>query len=115
MLPARIEASSPADFTVYVGTARGLTRFAVLFVIDLATRRVAIAGIIGEPDSAWVIQCAVNSPIRMMDACAGNPSSSMIAIDASPMRLLRRWRGGGVETVRRPHRSPNLNAYANAS
>ena len=38
-------------------TASGLTRFAVLFVIDLATRRVEIAGIHREPDSAWVVPC----------------------------------------------------------
>ena len=44
-------------FTVEVWTAGGLTRFAVLFVIDLATRRVEIAGILREPDSAWVVQC----------------------------------------------------------
>lgn len=44
-------------FTVEVWTAVGLTRFAVLFVIDLATRRVEIAGILPEPDSAWVTQC----------------------------------------------------------
>jgi hypothetical protein len=44
-------------FTVEVWTAGGLTRFAVLFVIHLATRRVEIAGILPEPDSAWVIQC----------------------------------------------------------
>jgi hypothetical protein len=43
--------------TVEVWTAGGLTRFAVLFVIDLATRRVEIAGILPEPDSAWVLQC----------------------------------------------------------
>jgi transposase InsO family protein len=39
-------------FSVEVWTAGGLTRFAVLFVIDLATRRVEIAGILPEPDSA---------------------------------------------------------------
>jgi len=44
-------------FSVEVWTAGGLTRFAVLFVIDLATRRVEIAGIVREPDSAWVVQC----------------------------------------------------------
>ena len=44
-------------FSVEVWTARGLTRFAVLFAIDLATRRVEIAGIVREPDGAWVVQC----------------------------------------------------------
>jgi transposase InsO family protein len=39
-------------FSVEVWTAEGLTRFAVLFVIDLATRRVEIAGTLPEPDSA---------------------------------------------------------------
>ena len=52
----RIEASSATTdfFSVEVWTAGGLTRFAVLFVMDLATRRVEIAGIVREPDSAWV-------------------------------------------------------------
>src|SRR5262249_52407012 len=45
-------------FSVEVWTPTGLTRFAVLFVIDLATRRVQIAGIASELDSAWVIQCS---------------------------------------------------------
>jgi transposase InsO family protein len=39
-------------FTVDIWTGRGLTRFALLFVIDLATRRVEIAG--AEPDSTWM-------------------------------------------------------------
>ena len=34
-----------------------VTRYLVLFVIELATRRVHIAGIASEPDSARVVQC----------------------------------------------------------
>ena len=37
-----------------------MTRFAVLFVIDLSTRRIHIAGIAPEPDTAWMIQIARN-------------------------------------------------------
>ena len=57
-LTAHRHVLAAADFfPVEVWTARGLTRFAVLFVIDLATRRVEIAGMLPEPDSAWVTQC----------------------------------------------------------
>ena len=38
-------------FTVEVWTGRGLTRFAVLFLIELSTRRIEIAGITSEPDA----------------------------------------------------------------
>jgi hypothetical protein len=44
-------------FTVEVWNATGLKRYAVLFAIELATRRVQIAGIESEPDSGWVVQC----------------------------------------------------------
>jgi hypothetical protein len=56
-LKAHWDVLAAADFfSVEVWTATGLTRYAVLFVIELATRRVQIAGIASEPDSAWVIQ-----------------------------------------------------------
>ena len=46
-LTAHWDVPSAADFfTVEVWTATGLTRFAVLFVIHVATRRVEIAGIV---------------------------------------------------------------------
>jgi hypothetical protein len=57
-LKAHWDVLAAADFfTVEVWTASGLTRYAILLVIKLATRRVEIAGIAPEPDSAWVIQC----------------------------------------------------------
>jgi len=43
-------------FTIDVWTGRGLTRFAVLFIIELSTRRVEIAGITSAPDAAWMSQ-----------------------------------------------------------
>jgi hypothetical protein len=47
-------------FTVDVWTGSGLTRLAVLFIIELSTRRIQIAGITSEPDSAWMDQMSRN-------------------------------------------------------
>jgi hypothetical protein len=46
--------------TVEVLTWTGLTRFYVLFVTAFETRRVEIAGIIRQPDGAWMLQVARN-------------------------------------------------------
>ena len=47
-------------FTIEAITWRGLVRYFVLFVIDLKTRRVQIAGILASPDGAWMRQVARN-------------------------------------------------------
>lgn len=41
-------------FTVETWTSRGLKRFHVLFVIDLATRRVEVVGVTDRPHWEWV-------------------------------------------------------------
>jgi putative transposase len=43
-------------FSVEVLTPRGLVRYLVLFVIDLKTRTVEIAGIVRQPDGDWMKQ-----------------------------------------------------------
>ena len=54
-LAAHGDGLAAADcFTVEVWTPRGLTRFTVLVLIHLASRRVQIAGISAEPDGPWV-------------------------------------------------------------
>ena len=47
-------------FTVEVWTRRGLQRFIVLFFIDLATRKVEIAGIAQAANGLWMSQIARN-------------------------------------------------------
>ena len=47
------------DFlSVELPTPRGLVRCFVLFVIDIATRKLQIAGIKAQPDGAWMKQVA---------------------------------------------------------
>jgi putative transposase len=47
-------------FTVEVWTRSGLTMFIVLFLIDLSTRRVEIAGIATKANGVWMDQAARN-------------------------------------------------------
>ncbi len=47
-------------FTTEVWTARGLVTYFTLFVIDVATRRVYIAGTTTNPNSEWMAQIARN-------------------------------------------------------
>ena len=48
-------------FTVEVWTCRGLTRFVVLFFMDLSTRKVEIGGIAGSANGLLMSQIARNS------------------------------------------------------
>jgi transposase InsO family protein len=91
---------------------RSVDRFAVLFVIDLATRRVEIAGIVPEPDGAWVLQCGR----QMTDPAEGILAEKRYLLhDRDPLftdAFRETLSAAGVEMVRLPPRSPNLNAYA---
>ncbi|AMY08553.1 hypothetical protein LuPra_01756 [Luteitalea pratensis] len=106
------EVLAAADFfSVEVWTAGGLTRFAVLFVIDLATRQVDIAGIHREPDSAWVVQCGR----QLTDPDDGWLRGRRFLLHDRDPRFAEAFAdtlaAAGVETVRLPPRSPNLKDY----
>ena len=61
-LAAHWDVLAAADFfTVEVWTPRGLTRFTVLVLSHLASRRVQIAGISAEPDGPWGTQLMRNA------------------------------------------------------
>jgi putative transposase len=99
-------------FTVEAVTWAGLVRFHVLFVIDLATRRVEIAGITEQPHEAYMKQMARN----LTDAIDGFLlKHSYIIMDRDPLfchSFRDMLKNSGVRPVRLPSRSPNLNAYA---
>ena len=112
-LQAHLEGLAACDlFTVEVLTLDGLKRYLVLFVIELKTRYIHIAGIHPLPDGALTEQMARN----LTDPDSGFLRASHHLIhDRDPLytRVFEEiLRSGGVQPVRLPARSPNLNAYA---
>jgi transposase InsO family protein len=99
-------------FSVEVITRSGLIRYFVLFVIDLKTRRVEIAGILPRPNGEWMSQIARN----LADCETGFLNGSRHLIHDRDPLFTRSFReilkSSGVEPVKLPARSPNLNAYA---
>jgi putative transposase len=99
-------------FTVEAVTLSGLVRYHVLFLIDLKSRRVEIAGIVHEPHGAWMQQIGRN----LTDAVDGFLlGKRYLIMDRDPL-FTRAFRtmlaDSGVKSLRLPPRSPNLNAYA---
>ena len=99
-------------FTVEVLTLAGLKRYLVFFVIELETRRVTIAGIHPQPYGAWMKQLARNltDPV---EGCLRTASHLIHDRDPLYTRVFGEiLTGGGVQPIRLPPKSPNLNAYA---
>jgi transposase InsO family protein len=99
-------------FSVEVVNWTGLTRYYVLFVIDLKTRKVEIAGISPGPHGEWMNQVGRN----LTDCDEGFLNGSRYLIhDRDPLftkSFQEILRSSGVDAVKLPARSPNLNAYA---
>jgi len=99
-------------FSVEVLTWTGLVRYFVLFIIDLKTRRVEIAGIAQQPHGEWMKQMARN--LTDVDDGFLNGARHLIH-DRDPLftKAFREiLKPSGVKTVKLPARSPDLNAYA---
>jgi len=88
-----------------------LARFHVLFVIEVATRRVHLAGITTNPTGAWTTQAARNLLMRLPEDHrfrflvrdgAGQFTDAFDAVLA----------GAGITAIRTPPPSPQANAFA---
>ena len=99
-------------FTVEAWTRNGMTRFLVLFLIDLSSRRVEIAGRARQANGLWMSQVACN----LTDATGGFLVGKRYLIhDRDPLftaEFLATLAASGVQSVKLPPRSPNLNAQA---
>ena len=112
-LKAHFESIAATDFfTVEIWTPRGLIRHWVLFVIDLPTRRIEIAGISRAPCGTWT-EHVFRSLIDDFDGFL--IGKRYLIHDRDPLftaALDNLLRAAGVRPLRLPARSPNLNAYA---
>ena len=99
-------------FTVEICSWRGLVTYYVLFVMDLSTRRVHVAGITRNPNTPWMMQMARN----LTDPIDGFLLDKRVLIIDRDSKYCEAFRhlleSSGVKPVRLPARSPNLNAFA---
>ena len=99
-------------FSIEVLTWRGLVRYLVLFVIDLKTRKIVIAGMSPAPDGQWVTQLARN----LTDPESGFLMNARFLIhDRDPLFTEAfgiTLANSGVRPIKLPAQCPNLNAYA---
>jgi len=107
------EVIAAADFfTIEAWTRKGLTRFLVLFLIDLSSRRVQIAGVTRDANALWMSQVARNLSHAAEGFLIGK---RYVLHDRDPLftaELLEILESTGVQSVKLPPRSPNLNAHA---
>jgi len=100
------------DFTtIEVWTKGGLVTYYLLFVMELATRRVHFAGCTSNPDGPWMKQIARNLT-DAMDGFLGGKRYLIMDRDTKFTDAFRSiLQGEGIKSVRLPPRSPNLTPH----
>ena len=112
-LKAHWNVLAAADFfTVEVWTPRGLVTFYVFFLIELATRRIEIAGITPGPNEAWMTQIGRNLTDPIDGFLAGKELLILDRDSKYSSAFQDLLKDSGITVVQLPPRSPNLNAYA---
>jgi transposase InsO family protein len=98
-------------FTVEVATWHGPVTYYVLVVMQLATRRVEVAGLTPHPTAAFMQQCAR----QLTDPYEGFLLGKRYLLHDRDTKFTPAFDGllkaSGVEPVLLPPRSPNLNAH----
>jgi hypothetical protein len=99
-------------FTTEVRTVRGLVTYYTVFVIELESRRIHMAGSTPHPDDAFVLQVAR----AITDPGDGMLRGHRVLIcdrDTKWSLAFRQLLGDvGVRVVQTPYRAPNCNAHA---
>src|SRR3990172_304803 len=111
-LKAHWDVLAAIDFTtIEVWTKGGLTTFYLLFVMEIATRRVYFAGCTPNPDDLWMVQMARN----LSDPEYGFLRRKKFLIMDRDAKFCEELRATleqvEIEAVRLPPRSPNLTPH----
>ena len=112
-LKAHWESLAAVDFfTVEVASMGRLVTYYVLIVLELSTRRVQVAGLTPEPGSAFMMQVGRNLTSTPDGLLSGKRFLIMDRDGKYSGDFRDLLEKSGVDIVRLPPRSPNLNAYA---
>ena len=99
-------------FTTEVWTVRGLVTYYTVFVIELHSRRVHIAGSTPHTDEAFMLQIARH----LTEATDSIPKPPRVLICDRDRKWSRAvvnpLEASGVRVIRTPFRAPNCNAHA---
>jgi transposase len=111
-IKAHWESLTAVDFfTTEIYTIKGLTRYMVLVVIDYATRKVEIAGIMEHPYGGWMKQIAKN----LTDPFCGFLKNKKYLIhDRDSLfteTFIQMLRAGGIESVKSMPLAPNFSPF----
>ena len=111
-LEAHWDVLGAIDFTtIEVWTKSGLVTFYLLFVMEVATRRVHFAGCTANPNEDWMKQAARN----LTDSGDGSLLGTRYLLMDRDAKFCTSFRAilreAGVKPVRLPPRSPHLNAH----
>ena len=111
-LQAHWDVLASVDFTtIEVWTKGGLVTVSLLFVMELATRRVHFARSTANPDEPWMLQVARN----LSDAEDGFLREKKYLLMDRDTKFSEAFRvileQAGVKAIRLPPRSPNLNPH----
>jgi len=111
-LEAHWDVLASVDFTtIEVWTKSGLVTCYLLFVMELATRRVHFAGLTANPDEGWMLQISRN----LTDAEQGLLRGRKYLLMDRDTKFSEAFRvmleQAGVKVVRLPPCSPNLNPH----
>jgi putative transposase len=109
---SHLETLAAVDFfTVEVWMASGLMTYYVLVFMRIAPRQICIAGFTLAPDAAWMKQMARNLTMAgegMLNGCRYLLHDRDTEFCAAFDEILGT---AGIQPIRLPPRSPNLNAY----